>query len=63
VIDENAWSLRPDICSVNPLQNLAGAIAGIFRKGSGFDIFVVVESVIASKPAPTGDIRNDENPL
>jgi hypothetical protein len=37
-MDENARSLRPDICSVNLLQDLAGAMSGFFRKGSGLGI-------------------------
>ncbi len=53
---ENARSLRPGMWRVNLLQNLAGGIAGFFRKGSALKICIVHSGPFAGKPAPTTNI-------
>jgi hypothetical protein len=43
-MDENARSLRPGICSVNPLQDFAGGMSRFFREGSGMGFCGVFET-------------------
>jgi len=48
-IDENARSLRRDLCRVNEGTVRGGGIAGFFRKGSAFRLCGVLKGPFASK--------------